>query len=78
MITGSKHIAVVGKNGKIEICDSQLPEGAEVEVIVLLEAADHVRPNYRPELIAARDRVERGEGLVSFTAEEWDAKYSNA
>jgi antitoxin YefM len=76
MLTGSKHAAVVGKNGKIEIHDTQLPEGAQVEVIVLLENtnAEERAIAYPPELLEAVDRVERRQGLVTFTAEEWNVK----
>jgi hypothetical protein len=66
MITGSQHNAVVGKHGKIEILRSELPEGAQVEVITPTIA--------HPELLAAIDRVEQRQGLVTFTPDEWKAE----
>jgi antitoxin YefM len=76
MITGSKHNAVVGKHGKIEILRSELPEGAQVEVIVLLASqdADEMPTIAHPELLAAIDRVEQRQGLVTFTPDAWKVK----
>jgi antitoxin YefM len=37
MITGIREKTIVGENGRIEIPSSDLPAGAEVEVIVLVE-----------------------------------------
>jgi antitoxin YefM len=37
MLNGIKQKAIVGKDGKIELLVTELPEGAVVEVIVLLE-----------------------------------------
>ena len=37
MITGIKQKATVGKNGKIELPKTELPEGTIVEVIVLVD-----------------------------------------
>jgi DNA-binding MarR family transcriptional regulator len=37
MITGIKQRSIVGKNGKIEIPASDLPEGANIEIIVWVE-----------------------------------------
>ncbi len=37
MLSGIKQRGVVGKNGKIEIQTSELPEGTFVEIIVLIE-----------------------------------------
>lgn len=37
MLSGIKQQAIVGKDGKIEIQMSELPEGTVVEVIVLVE-----------------------------------------
>ncbi|MTJ09732.1 MULTISPECIES: hypothetical protein [unclassified Anabaena] len=37
MITGIKQKATVGKNGKIELPTTELPEGTIVEVIVLVD-----------------------------------------
>ncbi len=38
MINGIKQKTIVGKNGKIEILSSELPEGIVVELIVLIES----------------------------------------
>ncbi|MFN6468670.1 MAG: hypothetical protein RMY36_003220 [Nostoc sp. SerVER01] len=37
MLNGIKQKAIVGKNGKIELSTTELPEGTVVEVIVLVE-----------------------------------------
>ncbi|WP_445635575.1 AbrB family transcriptional regulator [Nostoc sp. DSM 114161] len=37
MLSGIKQKAIVGKNGKIELSKTELPEGTVVEVIVLVE-----------------------------------------
>ncbi|WP_191758613.1 hypothetical protein [Komarekiella delphini-convector] len=37
MLSGMKQKAIVGKNGKIELSATELPEGTVVEVIVLVE-----------------------------------------
>ncbi len=79
MITGSKHQAIVGKDGKLEIDTSGFPEGTAVEVIVLahddatafLLASD----TNRQALLEAIDRVESREDLVTFTPAEWNAQY---
>ncbi|NJL10062.1 MAG: hypothetical protein HC908_07520 [Calothrix sp. SM1_7_51] len=38
MISGIKQKAIVGKDGKIELCTTELWEGTIVEVIVLVES----------------------------------------
>ncbi|NJK75915.1 MAG: hypothetical protein HC942_20330 [Microcoleus sp. SU_5_6] len=40
MLSGIKQQAIVGKDGKIEVQTSELPEGTVVEVIVLVERDD--------------------------------------
>jgi antitoxin YefM len=40
MINGIKQKAIVGEGGRIEILSSELPAGAVVEVIILLEPAE--------------------------------------
>lgn len=37
MLSGIKQKSIVGKNGKIELSTTELPEGTIVEVIVLVE-----------------------------------------
>ena len=39
MLTGIKQKSTVGKNGKIELPTTELPEGTVVEVIVLVDLA---------------------------------------
>lgn len=38
MLTGIKQKAIVGKDGKIELSATEIPEGTVVEVIVLVES----------------------------------------
>jgi hypothetical protein len=38
MINAIRQKAIVGKNGRIEILSSDLPMGARIEIIVLIEA----------------------------------------
>jgi antitoxin YefM len=70
MITGIKHKAIVGHNGKIEIATSELPEGAIVEILVFMDS-----PIGDPRLLDAIHRVEARQDLVTFTPEEWNAQY---
>ena len=82
MITGIKQQAIVGKNGKVEINASELPEGAIVEIIVLINTPEDdnetaLSPKLHSDLIAAIDRVDARSGLISFTAEEWNTQYSS-
>jgi antitoxin YefM len=46
MITGIRQKAVVGEGGKIEILTSELPSGALVEVIVLVEPVEQDTTEY--------------------------------
>lgn len=39
MLSGIKQKAIVGKDGKIELLATEIPEGTLVEVIVLVESA---------------------------------------
>jgi antitoxin YefM len=77
MITGTKHQAIVGKDGKLEISTSGFPEGTAVEVIVLADdnGVAAASQSHRQELLEALDRVEARQDLVTFTPEEWHAKY---
>jgi antitoxin YefM len=49
MLSGIKQQVAVGKDGKIEIQSSELPEGTVVEVIVLVEK-DGVETNANPSI----------------------------
>ncbi len=74
MITGIKQKAIVGHNGKIEIPTSELPEGAIVEILIFMDSPDD-SPIVQAQLLEAIDRVEARQDLVTFTPEEWNAKY---
>lgn len=74
MITGIKQKAIVGHNGKIEIPTSELPEGAIVEILIFMDSPDE-SPVVQPQLLAAIDRIEARQDLVTFTPEEWNAQY---
>jgi antitoxin YefM len=81
MITSTKHQAIVGKDGKLEILTSGFPEGTAVEVIVLAEPVDETayllaNETNRKVLLEAIDRVESRQDLVTFTPEEWNAQYN--
>jgi antitoxin YefM len=78
MVTGIKQRAVVGKDGKIEISTSDLPEGTTVEIIVLIEQPDPDETEYllstnanRTRLLQALERAKNAENLVVITPEEW-------
>lgn len=82
MITGIRQKTVVGEGGKIEIVSSDLPPGAEVEVIVFVEPVEQDETECllsteanRKHLLEALDRVDKRQNLVVITPEEWDAKY---
>ena len=74
MITGIKQKAIVGYNGKIEIENSELPEGTIVEVIIFMDSPDDSLIPH-PKLLEAIDRVEMRQDLVTFTSEEWNAQH---
>lgn len=74
MITGIKQKAIVGQNGKIEIANSELPEGAIVEIIIFMDSPDDSLIPH-PKLLEAIDRIKARQDLVTFTPEEWNAQY---
>ena len=69
MITGIKQKAIVGQNGKIEIANSELPEGAIVEIIIFMDSPDDSLMPY-PKLLEAIDRIDARQDLVTFTPEK--------
>jgi len=80
MVTAIKQIETVGKYGKIELYTPELRESTKVEVILLVEpqdATDYLLSNAANAkgLLAAISNVEKGEGLVTFSPEEWHEKY---
>jgi antitoxin YefM len=80
MVTAIKQFGIVGKDGKIELHAPELAEGTAIEVILLVESQDETEyllstKANRDRLLAAIANVERGENLVSFSAEEWHEKY---
>jgi antitoxin YefM len=80
VISAIKQHAVVGESGKIEI-HADLPQGTIVEVLVLVQEQDETEylmsnPINRQHLLEALDNVECRENIVTFTVEEWNAKYS--
>ena len=83
MIKAVKQKGIVGKQGKIEVQSSELLEGTEVEIIILIPSSQTDTTEYllsteanRQELLSAMERVEKQENLVSISSEEWHEKYS--
>ena len=82
MLTGIKQHGIVGKDGKIEIQTSDIPEGTAVEIIVLIEQGEQDTTDYllsteanRHQLLEAIDRAENPDNLVVIAPEEWHEKY---
>jgi len=82
MITGIRQKTVVREGGKIEIVSPELPTGAVVEVIVVVEPVEQDTTEYllsteanRKHLLEAMENIEKRENLVVITPEEWNAKY---
>jgi antitoxin YefM len=79
MVSVIKQNAIVGESGRIEI-HSDLPAGTNVEIVVLVEQDETEylmsnSANYQ-RLIEALKNIESRDNLVTFTVEEWNAKYS--
>jgi antitoxin YefM len=82
MINGIKQRSIVGKDGRIEIASSELPEGTTVEIIVLVEPPEPDETEYlladplnRQRLLEAIESAKNPENLVVISAEEWHEKY---
>ena len=80
MVTAIKQIGTVGKDGKIELYTPNLVEGTEVEVILLINSQNETEyllsdSANRRSLLDALSSIEKGEGLVKISAEEWHEKY---
>jgi antitoxin YefM len=81
MLNGIKQLSVVGKDGRIELTASELPEGTPIEVIILVEPSETDETDYllstpanRQQLLSAIEGVEERRNLVVFTPEEWHEK----
>ncbi len=82
MIKAIKRRGIVGKDGKIEIQISELPEGTIVEIIVSVEPTEQDATEYllsteanRSQLLQALQSAENPDNLVVVTPDEWNAKY---
>jgi antitoxin YefM len=82
MISGIKQQSTVGKNGKIEIPSTDLPEGTLVEVIVLVESptideTDYLlsSPANKDHLLQSIENIKNPDNLIVITPDEWNEKY---
>jgi antitoxin YefM len=82
MITGIKQQSTVGKNGKIEIPSTDLPEGTIVEVIVLVESptideTDYLlsTPANKDRLLQSIENIKNPDNPIVITPDEWNEKY---
>jgi antitoxin YefM len=82
MISGIKQQSTVGKNGKIEIPSTDLPEGTIVEVIVLVESPTIYETDYllstpanKDRLLQSLENINHPENLIVITPDEWHEKY---
>ncbi|MEH2193953.1 MAG: hypothetical protein V7K98_15145 [Nostoc sp.] len=79
MLSGIKQKAIVGKDGKIELSTTELPEGTVVEVIVLIETqTEEDETTYllksetnKKHLLTALENVEAG-NLVYIDLDEYE------
>jgi len=74
--------ATVNKQGTIELQVLDIPEGTEVEIIVLVPDSKSDTTEYllstevnKKELLEAIERVNNQENMVVMTAQEWHEKY---
>ena len=82
MIKAIKTQGTVGKQGKIEINSTELEEGTDVEILILVSTSETDTTDYlfsteanHRELLEALERVEKKENLVTINPEEWNEKY---
>lgn len=79
MLNGIKQKVLVGKDGKIELSTTELPEGTVVEVIVLVESpTEEDETNYllksetnKKHLLKALENVEKG-NLIYVDLDEYE------
>jgi antitoxin YefM len=78
MLNGIKQKAIVGKDGKIELLATELPEGGLVEVIVLVEPKIEDETTYllkseanKKHLLKALENVEQG-NLIYVDLDEYE------
>lgn len=85
MIDSIKQKVIVGKNGKIELPETELPEGTIVEVIVTVEPPTEVdettyllqsRAN-KQQLLHALEDVRQG-NLIFVELDEYEKKLANS
>lgn len=82
MINSIKQKAIVGKNGKIELAETELTEGSLVEVIVLVESSDEEdETEYllrsqanKKHLLDALENVKQGQ-VISVDLDEYEKSY---
>jgi antitoxin YefM len=79
MVTAIKQMGTVGKDGKIELYTPELLEGTQVEIILLVNSQDETEyllstSANRKILLDAVSNIEKGESLVTISAEEWHKK----
>jgi antitoxin YefM len=74
---------IVGKEGKMETHATELEEGTNVDIIILVSDTEPDTTAYllsteanQRELSEALERIENKEDLVIITAKEWHEKYS--
>jgi antitoxin YefM len=78
MLNAIKQKAIVGKDGKIELLTTELPEGALIEVIVLVESKIEDETTYllkseanKKHLLKALENVEQG-NLIYVDLDEYE------
>jgi antitoxin YefM len=83
MIRAIKQKGIVGREGKIELYSTELEEGTDVDIIILVSDPEPDTTEYllsteanQRELSEAIDRIEKKENLVTITVKEWREKYS--
>ncbi|MHC5597434.1 MAG: hypothetical protein ACYTXC_16085 [Nostoc sp.] len=82
MLSGIKQKAIVGKDGKIELSTTELPEGTVVEIIVLVETpTEEDETTYllksetnKKHLLKALENVEKG-NLIYVDLDEYEKNY---